>query len=193
MHEQHERRGRLPQSPVERMVIEKIAEIVPRRVGGHGGNAARLEMPRERARRKRRIEASGSFGKDHRACRKSAFGIGARRGAVMRRMLDAECLGMLADAEVNHHMGLQRLAEARHERGGLPFGGQDPGVNPRHRVRQWPSLGQRLGKPTRRIRGHAGKRAKAREQDARPLHGSRLTLRLTRAREANLGGSTRRP
>ena len=68
-------------------------------------------MPGERSRRKGRIEATGAFGQNHGACRQRASGIGARRGAIMRRMLDAKRLGVLADTEVNHHMGLQRFAE----------------------------------------------------------------------------------
>ena len=140
-----------------------------------------LEMPRERGGRKGSIEAIGPVGADHRACGQSATGVGARRGAIMRRALDAERLGMLADAEVNHDMGLQRLAKARDERGGLPFGGQNPGVRSRRRPR---TTGQRSASVSASqaegLVGTPGKRAKARKQDARPLHGSRLTLWLTR-------------
>src|SRR5680860_528027 len=128
MHEKGETRVRLPARPVERAIVKKIAEVTARRTRCHGGETGSSEMRGEPDGRQLRVEAIGSFRVDHSAYRQSVAGIGPQRGAVVGRTLDAERVGALADTEMNHYMRLQRLAEARHERGDhLPLCGQDAG------------------------------------------------------------------
>jgi hypothetical protein len=70
---------------------------------------------------------------------------------------------------MNHNVRLQLLVETRHELSVLPDGWQNAGMELCIGVTRR-TLRQRFGKPSRRVVGDTRKRAKAREQDARPCH-----------------------
>ena len=124
MHEQSETRIRLPSGPVERVIVEKVAEIAPAERDVTAGRPEVLRCAASLPAGSPVSRRSGPSAWITRPRRQSLAGIGAQRGAVMRRTLDAERIGALADAEVNHYMRLQALVEARHERGSIPFGRQ---------------------------------------------------------------------
>src|ERR1700704_5196328 len=78
---------------------------------------------------------------------------------------------------MNHYTGLQGLVETRRERGnGLPLGGQYTRMELAIEPERGRPLGQRLGKPGRRILGDTGKWTEAREEDARSCHAVGLNL-----------------
>jgi hypothetical protein len=78
---------------------------------------------------------------------------------------------------MNHYTGLQRLVETRRERGNrLPLGRQHGSMELAIEPERGRPLGQRLGKPGRRILGDAGKWTEASEEDARSCHALGLNL-----------------
>ena len=96
MDEQDETRIALPSGPVERAIVEIVAEIGSGGAGRSGGEAAIVEMDGNPCCWAPGVEASRSFRADDRPRRKGAVGVSARRGPVMGEALDAETGGVLA-------------------------------------------------------------------------------------------------
>src|SRR5262249_40007412 len=111
VHEQSEGRALLACAPVEREVIEKIAEIASSRARRCSGKAASSEMRCKLGCRQSRVEPVRTLREHHSGGRQGTLRVGTRSGAVMRRSLDAEGLRALAQAKVNHHMRLQSIVQ----------------------------------------------------------------------------------
>ena len=158
MDEEDSGRLLLPGRPIERKVIEEVAEIAAGRPRRSGGNAALFEMRGERARRQRTVEPFRPSRQDDVTARQRTRGVGARACAIMGRAFDAESFGALAQAKVNHYMRLELLVDGLHEvRDRLPLGRKNARMQLSVKLRKTP--GQRLGKPGRRVDGSAGEGA----------------------------------
>ena len=183
VHEQSERRSLLARAPIERKVVEVVAEVAPSGARCCCSETLRSEMSGKHCGGQPRIVALWTLRENEGTRGESSPRVGTRRGAVLCRPLDAKGFRALAHPEMNDDLRLQGFVQGRRERGnGLPFGGEYLRMNIAIVDRRGGC--QSLNKAGRRIVRNAGKRAKAREKHAQPCHAFRIT-RLLGFREAN--------
>ena len=110
MHKEDRGTSVLPGRPIERKIIQEVAEVASRRARRSGGDAALIEMSGKCVCWERGVEPRGSLREDDVAARQSARSVGAEARAIMSRALDAKSLRAMAQTKVNRHMRLERLA-----------------------------------------------------------------------------------
>ncbi len=161
----------LRRCPVEREIIEEVAEVASGGTRRRRRKSTLLQVFGKLPRGNRRVEPGTTPLEDAAALRQRAARVGPHLNAIVSELLDAKPAGPPVQAEMQNEPRLVTVEKIGSPPGDLdPFGGEHRAVKATAQPRRGDGIGESLDQPLRHILRGTRKRAEPGEQDRLARH-----------------------